>query len=100
MKVQVYELADILVPDLSVAPANFIQRFSEAGAQLAKLDGKPQDEQVGRQIIRRIDKLVFEFLEAGELLEPLIQAEADIMANRLSRRREGEINDNLNTIST
>ncbi|MBA7505942.1 hypothetical protein ES706_04622 [subsurface metagenome] len=90
LKVQVYELADLLVPDLSVAPVNYIQRFSEAGARLAELDGRLEDVKVRRQIIREIDKLVFEFLEADKLLEPLIQAEADIMASRLSRRREGK----------
>jgi len=88
LKVQVYELADLLVPDLTSAPKELVQKLSEAGVRLTKMDDRSEDSKTMEQAVREIDKLVFKFLDIDELLEPVKQTETQIMTSRLSRKRE------------
>jgi len=90
LKVQVYELCDMLVPNLYLASKNLVDKLSKAGERLSEQENRSSNSKSMRDILQKIDKLVFEFLGCGELLEPVIRAEASIMCGRLSRKLKGE----------
>jgi hypothetical protein len=86
LKVQVYELENLAVPDLKSAPPTFVRALSELGQQLAgSLLVRNGNNSGVNSIISRIDREIFGFLE-NDLLSRVVDAENKIARERLNRK--------------
>lgn len=89
LKVQVYELQDLLVPNLAIAPKKTIEELSELGKMLSECVGRSENAGTSGKIMAKIDAVIFGFIENDGLLRPLTGAEAKMRNDRLQRKNRG-----------
>lgn len=89
LKVQVYELQDLLVPNLAIAPTKTIEELSELGKMLSECVGRSENAGTSGKIMAKIDAVIFGFIENDGLLRPLTGAEAKMRNDRLQRKNRG-----------
>lgn len=82
LKVQAYELKNMLVPDLRLMDDATKNAIKKESARLSKC--RFDDKNVGK-IIGRIDQIVCDFLKNGLTPDKIMKFEKDLVENRLQR---------------
>ena len=86
LKVQVYELKDLIIPDITKMDDNAISELSKLGKDLSILPNKNGPKE--KEIIRRIDDALFDFLNLCEIKAGVLLCEKKIVKDRISRKTE------------
>jgi adenine-specific DNA-methyltransferase len=87
LKFQVYELEDLLVPNLQNAPENILSKLKKYGKTMSGLSRDELPSAVFKKLLDQIDEVIFDYLEIVELRQDIVKAERHIRKNRLNRKK-------------
>lgn len=85
LKVQVYELADLIIPNINIMSGQLRRNLTSLGQKLSKVSSKNNSK--NKEIIKKIDDLIFKFLNLKDIQHRVISSEKHIMEDRLNRKR-------------
>lgn len=83
LKIQVYELESIKIPDIRKIPIKTIAKLSKLGKRLSE---KNKTRNKHESIVAKIDDLVFDFLNLKHILPQLLDSEKQLMQDRLNKK--------------
>jgi len=83
LKIQVYELKGLKVPDFRKMQKAAITKLSKLGKKLSE---NQKTNNKNDKIIKKIDVLVYDFLNLSQMHEKIIESENQIMESRLNKK--------------